>query len=203
MRTSLLASVAAALACLTLASCSIPIPQAEADPTRYYVLSTGTARGPAAPANAPTIRLRPIELASYLQGRALIVRRGENEIAFREFARWSEPLEQGIARVLREELLARGAAGAVVTTARGAGGRTPDLELGVRILSFEGGAEGAVIMRAVWELMRGGESPAVAARGDFRAAVATWDGQNEATLAARLSEAVSALAGEISAAVQK
>ena len=43
----------------------------------------------------------------------MIVRRGKNEIEFREFAQWGEPLDLGIGRVLREELVARGAASAV------------------------------------------------------------------------------------------
>src|SRR5688572_3226314 len=83
---------------------SVPIPQAEADPARFYVLNTVT---PASVAGADVgeagrktaIALQPVEVASYLRSRPMIVRRGDNEIQFREFARWGEPLELGIARV--------------------------------------------------------------------------------------------------------
>src|SRR4051794_10789461 len=101
--------------CLLVASCSLP--QAQHDPTRFYVLSAMSA-SPAAPvANAPVVHLRQVELASYLRARPIVIRRSENEVEFREFARWGESLELGIARVLREELLACGAAGEVLTTA--------------------------------------------------------------------------------------
>ena len=97
-----------------MAGCSL-WPEAQTDPTRFYVLSTGAA-APTAQSGAPTVQLRSVELASYLRARPVIVRRGNNEIEFREFARWGEPLELGIGRVLREELLARGAASAVFTS---------------------------------------------------------------------------------------
>src|SRR5688572_5949137 len=104
-------------ALLALPGCSLP--QAQPDPTRFYVLSAEMTRAPASSNGTPlsVLYLREIELASYLRTRPIIVRRGENEIQFREFALWGEPLDLGIARVVREELLARGAASAVVTSA--------------------------------------------------------------------------------------
>jgi uncharacterized lipoprotein YmbA len=181
--------------------CSL-LPEAQTDPTKYYVLSTEIA-GPVTQASAPIVNLREVELASYLRGRPLVVRRGNNEIEFREFSRWGEPLELGIARVLRDELVARGAASAV----RGAGGRRDfsgtDYALNVRVLSCEGEANGSVVFRAVWELAPSGEKSAGSARGDYRPADLRWDGKSEASLAAKLSEAVSGLAGEIAAAMAK
>lgn len=185
------------------AGCSIPIPQAEADPTRYYVLSTAATPAPPAIANAPVVHLRAVELASYLRARPIVVRRSDNEIQFREFARWGEPLELGLGRVLREELLARGAAGAVVAGGLRSAAASPTHELAVRVLACEGGADGAVIFRAVWDLSTVGAQPAVVARGDYRPADLRWDSQGEASLAAQLSAAVGGLAAEISAALKK
>ncbi len=98
---------------LTLSGCNI-LPEAQADPTRFFVLSTPAVAPLGSPAKGPTVHLRPVELASYIKAKPIIVRRGDNEIEFREYARWGEPLELGIGRVLREELLARGAARAVL-----------------------------------------------------------------------------------------
>ena len=163
------------------------------DPTRFYVLTASTA-GTIPPAGAPVVQLRPVELASYLRGRPLIVRRGEHEIEFRDYARWGEPLEQGLDRVLREELLGRGA---VVTA--GAGREYPgaDYTLAVRVLACEGTAAGAVEFRAIWELTKTGDKAVATAGGAFRAEGLRWDGKTEAVLAARLSEAVAGLAAEI------
>lgn len=182
------------------AGCQI-LPEAQSDPTRFYVLSAAAAAATPA-AGAPVVRVRAVEVAEYLRGRPMIVRRGGNEIEFREFARWGEPLEAGVGRVIREELLARGAASVVLLP----GGRretaTATFELGLRVLAAEGGSDGSVQFRAGWELVTTADGTVVA-RGDFRAGGQRWDGKNEAALAASLSEAVAALAGEIAAALPK
>jgi uncharacterized lipoprotein YmbA len=194
-----LSPVTCLLICLALTSCSL-LPEPQTDPTRFYVLATDAART-SPPANGPVVHLREVELASYLRTRPIIVRRGENEIEFREFAVWGEPLELGVARVLREELLARGAASAVVSSSvrRTAGGA--DLDLSVRVLACEGGPGGTVAFRAVWELAKTESKTTALARGDFRAADLRWDGKNEASLVAQLSQAIAGLAAEISAAL--
>ena len=204
-RLTTLSAVMAGLGLLVSGGClSVPIPQAEADPARFYVLNTTSApavggNGEAA-VKAPVMQLQPVDVASYLKSRPMIVRRGENEIQFREFARWGEPLELGIARVLREELLARGAASEVRTSGAGAG-----QALSVRVLACEGGADGSVYFRAVWELTKAGADTKGEAlgRGDFRAQNLRWDGKSEASVARQLSAAVGALAAEITAAARK
>jgi uncharacterized lipoprotein YmbA len=200
-----LAHVALFGSVLALGGClSVPIPQAEADPARFFVLSTVTPSAAAAP-NLPAtaaLRLQHVEVASYLRSRPMIVRRGENEIQFREFARWGEPLDVGIGRVLREELLAQGAAGHVIAPGATLPGTTQAARsVSVRVLACEGGADGAVYFRAVWEMT--GAEGVEAKRGDFRAANLRWDGKSEGSLAAQLSVAVSALAGEIAASLRK
>ena len=181
--------------------CSL-LPEPQTDPTKYYVLSTSSA-GMIGQNGAPVVNLREVEVASYLRGRPLIVRRGDNEIEFREFARWGEPLELGVARVLRDDLVARGGASAV----RGPGGRREvsayDYTVHVRLLSCEGAANGGVVFRAIWEVAPAGEKAGPATRGDYRPADLRWDGKSEASLAAKLSEAVSGLAGEIAGALAK
>lgn len=193
-----------AAALLPLSGCLVTLPQAAVDPTRYYVLSTSSPplASPAAE-GSPVIHLRPIELASYLTARPIIVRRGDNEIEFREFARWGEPLDFGIGRVLREELLARGPVGAVLAGGLRAAPDRSTHELAVRVLACEGQADGSVNFRAVWEVTGAAGKPASLARGDFRAGSLKWGGKNEAELAARLSEAVGLLAAEISAGLKR
>jgi uncharacterized lipoprotein YmbA len=132
----------------------------------------------------------------------MVVRRGGNEIEFREFARWGEPLEAGVGRVIREELLARGAAAAVQLPGGRRESAVATFELALRVLAAEGGRDGSVQFLAGWELMAMADGT-VTARGDFRADGQRWDGKSEAALAARLSEAVAALAGEIAAALAK
>ena len=180
-----------------LSSCSL-VPQAQPDPTRFFVLSAMTSASPPVRAGkAPVVHLRPVELATYIKAKPIIVRRGEHEIEFREFARWGEPLELGIGRVLREDLVGRGAAGAVLAAGvRGTEG-DPDFTLVVRVLACEGGANGAVYFRAVWELATTGSAPKVVARGDVQPGDLRWDGKSEAALVAQLSKAVGALTDDV------
>jgi uncharacterized protein len=186
---------------LWVAGCSLPT--AQTDPTKFYVLAAPAA-APAPTANAPAIRLRPVELASYLRGRPMIVRRSENEIEFRDFARWGEPLDQGIARVLGDGLIARGAASAVqVGAIRPSESTDVRYELSLRVLACEGGAGGTVNFRAVWELASVGDNGAPVAHGDFHPLNLRWDGKHEASLASALSEAIAGLAGEIAAGLKK
>lgn len=188
-----------------LAGCNL-LPAPQSDPTRFYVLSTTPAR--TAPAGGPegkglTIHLRPIELASYIKAKPIIVRHGDNEVEFRDYARWGEPLERGIGRVLREELVARGAASAVLLSGLRVFNVTYDYELTVRVLACEGQSDGTVIFRAAWELSTTGASPRIAARGEFQPADLKWGGKSESSLVSGLSAAVAGLAGDIAAGLSK
>lgn len=190
---------------LALAGCTMSslLPEAQADPTRFFVLSTATPAGTAERMDhAPVVRMRPIDVAGYLQTRPMIVRRGENELEFREYARWGEPIEQGITRVLREALLARGAKEVVVMSGR-TSAADADYELSVRVLAAEGLADGGVNFRAAWELTPLGDGQRGEPGGNFQAGGLSWSGRDEAMLAAALSQAVNALAGEIVGAMTK
>jgi len=181
------------------AGCSLP--QAQPDPTRFYVL-TAPAAAPAAEADGAVLGLRNLEVAAYLRSRSLIVRKGENEVEFLEFARWGEALDAGLARVLRENLLAAGAAAQVVTVPFPLD-QHRDFDVTVRVLACEGRADGAVLFRAAWELWSTGAGAEVVARGDYQPAGLTWDARTETSLVAGLSQAVAGLGAEITAAVSR
>ena len=184
---------------LLLTGCNL-LPEPKTDPTRFYLLKATASGGAAAPnTGAAAVRLRPIELADYLRTRALIVRHDNNEIDFRDFARWGEALGPGITRVLREELFARGAP--VATGGMKTGPSEQKIELRIRILACEGVADGSVRFHANWELLAIGG--VAARRGDYSPTTLHWDGANETTLAAALSEAIVGLAAEIAPVIAK
>ncbi len=195
MKTRLLVPFALALA--FLAGCSLP--QAQPDPTRYYVLAAAPVAETVPAADEVVIGLRGVEVASYLRARALIVRQGANEVEFREYARWGEALDAGVARVLRENLRSAGAT--QVATMPFPLDLHRDYDVSVRVLAAEGGRDGAVHFRATWELWSTGAGAAVVARGEFAAAGLSWDGRAEAGLVAGLSQAVAGLSAEIATAV--
>lgn len=89
------------------AGCSL-IPKPAPDPTRHYVLTgpTTTAVNDALPKGRLVVGLRAVQIAPYLDGKAMIVRRGDNEIDYRDYARWAEPVAVGIHRMLVARLYA-------------------------------------------------------------------------------------------------
>jgi uncharacterized lipoprotein YmbA len=88
----------------------------------------------------PVVVLAALEVPGYLRTtRNLVVRAAGNEVTFVDGARWGEPLEAGLARVLRETLVGEGRVGRVVQPPLAAAvpGVRP-IEVRVQILACEG-----------------------------------------------------------------
>jgi len=176
------------------AGCNV-IPPSTPDATRYYVLTTAAAK-PAMVSPADPhwrVALRPVDVPSFLRGKAMQVRLAGNEIHFAEEARWAESLEAGLSRVLRESLEGRGAGIHVVSSP----GEEHDFEIAVRLLRCEGDREAKVArFTAVVEIYLPGAGSERRARDTFTMEVPGWDG-SYGQLALKLSEAVDGLADRI------
>jgi uncharacterized lipoprotein YmbA len=188
-----------------VAGCNF-LPAPQADPTRYYIL-TGGGVGDAIKAPAPDgfqLGLKPVGLASYLKGRPIVVRRSANEVAFVDEARWGEPLDAAVARVLRARLLEAPAVGQVYLPPFPLEGtRTYDVE--VQVVRCEGGTArggGAVAsFAATIDISTTGAEHRTVAHRLFTAPDAPWDGKDFARLAALLSDDLTGLAQDILAAL--
>ena len=186
---------------LMFAGCEI-VPEPTPDPTRYFVLAA-----PAAEADRPAtegglrVGLRVIELPGYLRNsRSLVETRGANEIVYRDYDRWAEPLDAGLTRVMREALLrADGIAGVAVPPLTG---DPRDFEIAVRILQCSGGRrwDGGqyVAFDLVYTIHQSGAAGAVIRQGRYTAPEREWDG-DAARLAALLGEAAAEAASAIAA----
>lgn len=182
---------------LALGGCSI-VPEPKADPTRHYVLATYAGDGERAaaaaiPAGKPVIGLRTVELPAYLLARkSIAVRQGRNEIVYHEYARWAEPLEDGIQRIVSERLLSSGAISGIALLP-GRAARSYDLI--IRVLECEG-AGSSVHFVAEYELSAPGGA-IIGGTRKFVAPAVAWDGKDFAALAKALGDAVTALAADI------
>ncbi|MEJ5376246.1 MAG: PqiC family protein [bacterium] len=97
MRTHMVLLVAALM--LTVAACSVTAP------TRFYVLDSSPGPGSRHRSNSCIILgVGPVEIPAYLDRPQIVVRLSPNEIQPLEFDQWGEPLAQGIARVVAEEI---------------------------------------------------------------------------------------------------
>lgn len=184
-----------------LAACNV-VPPAQDDPTRYFVLSEPAVHpGQAAAASAGArIGLRAVKIESYLRRREMVVRMGENEVQFRDYRRWAEPLESGVARVLRARLLASPDVAQVYTEPFPAD-QDRDFDVSIDVRRFEGSVNPAgkysASMSAAIEVSTTGPNAHVVARRVFVAPAAAWDGRDFDQLAGLLTADVSALGQEV------
>jgi uncharacterized protein len=177
------------------------VPPAQLDQTRFYVLT-----GPEpAPAEGGTLRvgLCAVRLPAYLKSPLMIVRRGANEVAPQDYARWAEPLDAGIARVLRAQLRATPGVGQLYQQPFPLD-RDRDYDLMIEIIRCEGStANGRPVAQftAAYEISTAGNDPHVVARKTFVAREIAWDGRDFGRLAADLSQDVASFGREAAAAL--
>jgi uncharacterized lipoprotein YmbA len=186
---------------LLVSACSLPLPQAQPDLTRYFVLRPAV-KAPgeaAAPGPVSVIRIDSIEVPAYLLDKPLAVRRGPNEVGYLDAARWAEPLDQDIARNL---LLGLGAFPGVTVISRRQTADKWDYNLKVQIVTCEASDGKNVSFAANWTLVPAPGSPGVGKTGTFTGQNLTWDGSSPATLAAALGEGVTQLCQALAEAVK-
>lgn len=188
------------------AGCSI-IPAPKEDPTRHYVLSSvvgGGGEREEAAVDAPVVGLQTVRVASFLNGRAMVVRTGAHEVSFREYARWAEPLEVAITRVVAGWLAEAPGVRQVWVQPFPLEGKR-DFEVGVRVTRCEGKVslegEASVGFAAVVEVRRAGVGGELVYRSFYEPALGRWDGRDHGALAAGLSEAVNGLGAAVVEAV--
>jgi uncharacterized lipoprotein YmbA len=143
-----------------------------------------------------------VKVEGYLKRREIVVRSGANEVSFRDYRRWAEPLEAAIQRSLRSGLLAAPGVGQVYTEPF-LSEQERDYDVSVEVLRFEGDAAPSgkftASVTAMVEVSTAGTSPRVVSRRLFVAPAAAWDGSNFDQLAGLLSRDVAALAQDIAA----
>lgn len=189
-----------ALAAGLLGGCAFFPPQA--DPTRFYVLTSPTPRPDLSSTRELKrwrVGLRSVELPAYLRNRALVVRVGTTDVHFAEFDRWAEPLDRGIGRLLSEALeSSRNLACVGFPSPPDA---TLDYEVTIRVRACEGTrgerGKGGVRFAAEWEARSAGSATPLARSGVVVNGPAQWNGKDYGQLVERLSEAVMELGESI------
>lgn len=193
----------AALLLPFVAACSL-LPKPQPDPTRHYVLTGPALEGvnETLGRGALKVGVRSVVIAPYLDGKSMIVRRGANEIDYRDFARWAEPLGVAINRMLVARLNVSDKVARVYPqpypfdVAR-------DVDVAVTVLRCEGrvradGTAGTSFLCGI-EVVRvsDGGAGVVLAREVFEAPEIAWDGNDYSALAQGLSDSVAKLADAI------
>jgi len=148
-----------------LAGCAVT------DPTQYYALGaapvgSSTAGNAPSPAGAPTpssmaagestvaIGVGPVIVPGYLDRVQIVTRTADDQVEISTFNRWAEPLQDGIARVLAEEIAARVPTQRVaVFPWRGVVAQTIQYQVVVAVARFDGRPNGDITLDTRWRIL--------------------------------------------------
>src|SRR5262249_14870245 len=186
-------------ACIGLAGCAV------SDPTRYYTLGPVTAPKAESGAAAPTARDRgvgpvsvgvgPVIMPAYLDRVQIVTRTDADQVDLSMFNRWAEPLQDGMARVLAEEISARVPTERVVTFPwRGSIARIIQYQVVVAVARFDGRPGADVTLDTRWRILGREGDELVFRRSTLTEAAA---GPGYEPMVAAMTRAVAALGQEI------
>jgi uncharacterized lipoprotein YmbA len=167
-------------------------------PARWFVLDP--LEQVDAPASHPGLELalEPVVVPEMVQRPQLVTRVGPQELGLLEYARWSEPLEDSLTRVLAQDLALRLGTErvAIVPDERGAQGA---LRIAVRVLRFDATRGGDAVLDARWSLRDGEGAVLSTSRRRFSAPVTGGDPPD---LVAALSSCVRELGQAVAQSVE-
>ncbi len=143
-----------------LAGCAV------SDPTQYYTLGPAAAGSVESRANASTPRsvvagtgtvtigVGPVIVPSYLDRSQIVTRTSADQVELSMFHRWAEPLADGIARILAEEIGARVPSERIVMFPwRGTVARAIQYQVVVAVVRFDGRPGGDVTLDTRWRIL--------------------------------------------------
>ena len=135
---------------------------AVSDTSRYYALghfASGNAVSPPGTSAGTTtvaIGVGPVFVPGYLDRLQIVTRTATDQVEFSMFHRWAEPLEDGIARTLTEELASRVPTEHIVTYPwRGMVARNIQYQVVIAVLRFDGRQGGDVVLDTRWRILGG------------------------------------------------
>jgi len=151
-------------ALMVLVGCSVT------DPTQYYSLgqtvpNSSTVRTLESSGRAPAPRSKPSETAvgigigpviipGYLDRTQIVTRTTADHVHLATFHRWAEPLENGIARILGEEIGARIPTERIVMFPwRGLIGQSLQYQVVLAVVRFDGHLDGDVTLDTRWRIL--------------------------------------------------
>lgn len=124
-------------------------------PPKTYVLSPASPAASPAPADrGPILGVGPVTIPAYLDRPSIVVRAGGDEVRLSADHHWAEPLKDGAARVVAENLATMVPTEAVAVFPWRAPW-TVKYRVTMEILRFDGPLGGPVVLNARWRLLDG------------------------------------------------
>jgi uncharacterized protein len=186
--------------CLTLATLSLIVALASGcgstPASRFYTLSAGAA--PAAPPLNLSVAVGPVSIPAVVDRPQIVITTGPNQVRVEEFNRWAAPLQNGIARVVAENLVAMLGTPRVTLSPQTLSADA-DYRAAIEVQGFESSPGELAILDAVWTVRRMKDGKAETGRTTAREAVQE---KSYDALAAAHSRALARLSRDIADAVR-
>ena len=185
--------------CITIAAVSFLVVVAAgcASPmSRFYTLSAANA--PAATPSNLSIVVGPVSVPAVVDRPQIVVTTGPNQVRPEEFNRWAAPLQNSIARVVAENLVAMLGTPRVILSSQTLGGDV-DYRAVIEVQRFESAPGEAAILDAVWTVSRTKDSKSLTGRTTVQDVTSD---KGYAALAAAHSRALARLSRDIADGVR-
>jgi len=170
---------------------------ASTPPSHFYTLSAAAA--PAAAPSSLTVAVGPVSIPAVVDRPEIVVTIGENEVWLDEFNRWASPLQDGIATLVAENLVALLGTPRVTLYAQTAVGDA-DYRVAIEVQRFESEPGKSALLDAVWSVRRVKDAAVVTGRATARENLSD---RGYDALAAAHSRLVTRLSGDIADAIRK
>lgn len=187
---------------LAFSGCGTFSPQP--DPSRFFILS-GPAQGEDTekrPRQSPALSLGigPISLPAYLDRQEIVTRMAPNQVRLSEYDRWAEPLEEGVGRVVSQNVASLLRAERL-TSYPWPSERRPLYQVEIEILRFETNSSQEAQLAARWTVRHTAKKDAVRYH-DTRLSRTARERSTAAEVAA-LSEVLADLSRQIAAVIEE
>jgi len=194
-----------------LAGCAV------SDPTKYYALdrlaagvstrATADPKSGEAPskkteaaAGGVTVGVGPVIIPAYLNRPQIVTRTASDQMDFAMYHRWAEPLDEGIARILANEIAERVPTERVVSFPwRGIVARVIQYQVVVTVLRFDGHPSDDVTLDTRWRILGGDGKEIVVKRTTVTEPVA---GSGYEPIVAAMARALAGLGQDIASEIR-
>jgi len=145
------------------------------------------------------VLIRRVDIPAYLAKTTLVTMKGGMEVQYAATERWAEPLDQGIARAVAQDL-SRNSRIRAYGFSPGASPVEHSYEVWIRVERFEGNENGEVVLRAHWSVSSAGSSISVIGR-TVNIRRSGWQPGDYPGLVRLLSEEVAEMSRQIASAI--
>ena len=164
-------------------------------PSRFYTLSATAT--PSAASSSLSIAVGPVSVPAAVDRPQIVINTSANQVTVDDFNRWAAPLQDNLARVVAENLVALLGAPRVTLFPQTLGADV-DYRVQIEIRNFESAPGKSASLDAVWSVRRSRDGKTETGRTSAREKV---DGNDYEALAAAHSRGVARLSQDVADAV--